>query len=158
MPKYPPIIRTVESFRLYATTRMLRYALVLVLAVLMPVAALQLLPPRAAPVPAPAAWQVPPMDWTTDSTYLVPHVLASASTGALPPPGPNQKRAGSCEPGVEEEISGGCWLATDKMPPCPLPRGGWVFFAHEGKCWLPVAHARGLPTTGDTTRVNIAGE
>jgi hypothetical protein len=71
----------------------------------------------------------------------IPFDLMRASyRSALPKPAVNQKRAGECVEGVEVELNGGCWMATDKTPPCPAPKGGWVFYAHEGKCWVPVAH------------------
>jgi hypothetical protein len=99
---------------------------------------------------------VPSLEWTTDASVFAPSMLASAYRGALPNPGPNQKRSGECEEDVEVEINGGCWLATDKVPPCPAKKGGWVFYAHEGKCWVPVAKAARMPSSGTPHPVSIA--
>jgi len=77
------------------------------------------------------------------------YALASVLPGRLPNPGPNQKRAGQCIEGLEVEINGGCWVATDKKPPCPPPRGGYTLYEHEGKCWMPMARAARTPTSGE---------
>jgi hypothetical protein len=139
----------VERLNVVVTRRMLGYGVLLVLAVLVPVGARTVFPPVLPPAPVPLP--VPPLEWTTDGRTGPPSALAG-----LPAPGPNQKRAGTCTDGVEEEINGGCWLATDKEPPCPRARGGWVFFEHDGKCWVPVARAAPVPTTGGSVPVTLA--
>jgi hypothetical protein len=99
--------------------------------------------PRPAPVP-----QVP---LQASSVGAVPQVIASVMQGGLPPPGPNQKTAEDCNPDHFEVHNGGCWLATEKKPPCP--RGQWE---HEKRCWFPVAHAARTPTSGEPHRVPVA--
>lgn len=95
-------------------------------------------PPRHMP-PSP----VEPQAFTTDSG--VPWRALDAVQGGIPSPGPNQKRTGQCdEERSEVEINGGCWVKTEKPRPCP-PGKQWE---HEGRCWLPVAHAKQLPQSG----------
>jgi hypothetical protein len=107
---------------------------------------------RAEPSPV---VQLPHLDTTP---AMIPFDLMRGTLGALPAPAPNQRKAGQCVQGIEVEINGGCWMATDKRPPCPEPRGGWAFYAHEGKCWVPVANTPRVPTSGGSQQAGVAGE
>jgi hypothetical protein len=83
--------------------------------------------------------------WTTD-VHMDP---VPDSSDEAPRPRKNQKRA-PCTAGLEREVSGVCWLATEHMPPkCPPQT-----VAYEGKCLLPVATPRPVPTSmgGGTAR------
>lgn len=101
------------------------------------------------PLPAP----VPQVPLQTASVGAVPHVLASVTVGRLPPPGPNQKRSGQCdEEQAQVELNGGCWVATERPPPCPRGK----LWEHEGKCWTPVAVLPREPTSGDARYGNVA--
>lgn len=67
----------------------------------------------------------------------------------------NQKRAADCDPDrAQVVIDGGCWVKTDKPPPCPKGK----LWEHEGKCWFPVAYGKPVPTTGEIRPGNVAGE
>jgi hypothetical protein len=78
--------------------------------------------------------------WPTD-VNLDP---VAARPGEAPRPVPNQKRA-PCTAGLETELSGACWLELAKKPPnCP-PQA----VAYEGRCLLPVAVPRPVPSTVD---------
>jgi hypothetical protein len=78
--------------------------------------------------------------WATD-VHVDPVPVRS---GDAPRPVPNQKRA-PCAAGLEREVSGVCWLATEHVPPkCP-PRT----IPYDGKCLLPVARPRPVPTSVD---------
>ncbi len=104
--------------------------------------------PPTGPVPAP----VPQVPLLSSAPAAFP-VLARALPGALPPPGPNQLRAGKCNKnGAEVELNGGCWLQTTTEPPCP--RG--IQWEHEGKCWRPVAPTARMPTTGEPSTQPVA--
>lgn len=105
----------------------------------------------AGPVlPSPLEPPVPLQEATTDGG--VPAV-ASIIFGRLPKPGPNQKRSGQCIAArAQVEINGGCWIKTETPLPCP---DGYQW-EHEGRCWLPVAHAAQTPTSGDVYPVNLA--
>lgn len=95
----------------------------------------------------------------TNTAAAIPFDLMRASfRSAIPRPAVNQKKAGECVEGVEVELNGGCWMATDKKPPCPPPSTGWQFYAHEGKCWVPVAHTPRPATSGGADRGGVAGE
>lgn len=107
---------------------------------------------RTEPTPA----VQPPTLNTTPA--MIPFDLLRGTLGTLPAPAPNQRKAGQCVAGFEVEINGGCWMATDKTPPCPEPRAGWVFYAHEGKCWVPVANTPRAPTSGGAQQAGVAGE
>jgi hypothetical protein len=118
-------------------------------AVVVGLAALVLVPAQLqhAPLPAP----MPQVPLQAASVGAVPHAFSSVIQGGLPPPGPNQKRAEECDLEHFEVHSGGCWLATEKKPPCP--RGQWE---HERRCWFPVAHAARVPTSGEPRPVPVA--
>lgn len=108
-------------------------------------------PKKAAPGPVePLEAPVPMQEWTTaDAGPLVLPLVA----GHLPPPGPNQLRAGKCDKDMsQEEINGGCWVATTKKPPCPTGKQ----WEHNGMCWLPVAPAKPSPTTGEPRTRGVA--
>lgn len=104
---------------------------------------------EAGPVPLPVP-QVP-LQETTPAGSLP--VLAAALPGSLPSPGPNQKRAGKCDQERSQvELAGGCWVKTDH--PLPCPRGKQ--WEHEGRCWLPVAEAKPVPTSGEGRPLGVA--
>jgi hypothetical protein len=106
-------------------------------------------PPPLAPLPAPVP-QVPLLA----STPAVLSVLAMVLPGTLPPPGPNQLRAGKCDKrAAQVELSGGCWVQTTTPPPCP----DGIQWLHEKRCWLPVAEAKPVPTTGEPRTATVAG-
>jgi hypothetical protein len=105
-------------------------------------------PSPAGPIPAPVP-QVPLLS----STPTPLAALSMALPGALPPPGPNQIRAGKCDKrAAQVEISGGCWVKTETPPPCPEG----IQWEHKGRCWLPVAEAKPVPTTGEPTPQPVA--
>lgn len=100
------------------------------------------------PVPAPVP-QVPLLASTPSAIHALTRVLP----GALPPPGPNQLRAGKCDSrAAAVEINGGCWLKTETLPPCPEG----IQWEHEKRCWLPVAEAKPVPTTGEPRVPGVA--
>lgn len=86
---------------------------------------------------------------TADAGPIIHIVL-----GKLPPPGPNQLRSGQCDPEqAQVEINGGCWLKTEKPPPCPRGK----LWEHEGRCWIPVAQAKPVPQSGEPRPRGVAG-
>lgn len=104
--------------------------------------------PPLAPVPAP----VPHVPLLSSTPAALP-VLTMVLPGTLPPPGPNQLRAGKCNArGAEVELNGGCWLKTETPPPCPEG----IQWEHEGRCWRPVALAKPVPTTGEPRPAPVA--
>lgn len=108
-------------------------------------------PGKPVAISPPTASTLPPQQWTTDA---VPGFVAAALTGALPSPGPNQKRSGQCVAKLAQvELNGGCWVETKTPPPCP---DGYQW-EHAGTCWLPVAHAMPVPTSGDVPPATVAG-
>ena len=113
-------------------------------AVVLGIGALVLVPAQLHSPGLPLPVPLPQVPLQAASVGAVPHVLASVTVGALPPPGPNQKRADDCNPEHFEVHSGGCWLETKKAPPCP--KGQWE---HERRCWFPVAEAARTPTSGE---------
>ncbi|MCY1083365.1 hypothetical protein [Archangium lansingense] len=78
--------------------------------------------------------------WATD-VHMDPVPVRS---GEAPRPVKNQKRA-PCAAGLEREVSGVCWIATEHAPPkCPPQT-----VAYGGKCLLPVATPRPVPASVD---------
>ncbi|WPB79254.1 hypothetical protein KYC5002_08860 [Archangium violaceum] len=78
--------------------------------------------------------------WVTD-VHLDP---VPVRAGEAPRPVPNQKRA-PCAAGLEREVSGVCWIATEHVPPkCPPQT-----ISYDGKCLLPVATPRPVPASVD---------
>lgn len=147
----PPMFSRTESIKVFATPKALRWGGSLLVLLLAPISAQRLLhpePQKIGPIPLP----VPAQEWTTEAqgTGVIPTFL-----GALPRPGPNQKRAGHCDPERSQvEIAGGCWVKTEHPRPCPEGKQ----WEHEGKCWLPVAEAKPVPQSGEPQMVNVAGE
>lgn len=145
-----------ESFVLLITRRMLAVLFVFAFALLIPTVgadlARELIPGLAAQAPAVRPLiPVPDLGYTTESGAR-PEVF-QVSSQIPDQPGPNQKRAGSCNPkAAQVEINGGCWVKTETPPPCPEG----VQWEHEGRCWLPVAPAARVPTSGGSMPVNIA--
>lgn len=151
MPKPPPS----ESFVLLVTRRMLLTLFVLAFAILIPTVGASLLreffPGLAvqARTAAPGSLEVPELGWTTEGSRGTIQVRSDIPEK----PGPNQKRAGNCDPQRSEvEIKGGCWVKTEHPLPCPIG----VQWEHEGRCWLPVAPAARGPTSGGSLPVSIA--
>jgi hypothetical protein len=109
--------------------------------------------PKGAPLEAgPAPLPVPQVPLLSSTPAALP-MLAMALPGKLPPPGPNQLRAGQCDPErAQVEINNGCWVRTETPPPCPKGKQ----WEHEGRCWLPVAEAKPVPTTGEPRTAGIA--
>ncbi|HYO68932.1 MAG TPA: hypothetical protein VEU33_22920 [Archangium sp.] len=78
--------------------------------------------------------------WVTD-VHVDP---VPVRAGEAPRPVPNQKRE-PCAAGLEREVSGVCWIATEHAPPkCPPQT-----VAYDGKCLLPVATPRPVPASVD---------
>jgi serine/threonine protein kinase len=116
--------------------------------------------PKPAPDPEPAPWLATPEElaqFATDggvaeealsavqdaSGTVLPAIL---SLGRSMPskPFPNQRRP-PCEPRVEKEIVGGCWIGPlgDERPPC-----GEKMFDWENRCYLVSYNPAPQPTSG----------
>lgn len=86
------------------------------------------------------------------ATVSVP--LLDLVQGNLPPPMPNQLRAGKCDPDrAEEPIEGGCWIRTKTRPtcatgqPCACPTGKQWYY--QGACYVPVMERASRPGVAD---------
>lgn len=102
-------------------------------------------PPMPLEAPVPLLESTPA---SLDGGAVLHMVLSS-----LPPPGPNQLRAGQCDPEqAQVTLNGGCWVQTQTPPPCPRGKQ----WEHEGHCWLPVAPAKPLPTSGGGSTQGVA--
>lgn len=152
--KPPPLFRPVESLRVVATPRLARWCFIILLSVLIPTGAQTLLMPKVNSLPrGPMPLPVPPLAETTEIHGWNP--LAEV-LNTIPPPGPNQKRAGKCNPkAAQVEINGGCWVKTETPRPCPE---GIQWEHEDGRCYLPVAEAKPVPQSGEPRLVNVAGE
>jgi hypothetical protein len=150
-PRQEPLTIALKGLRVVIPTA----ALVLLALVLAPGLAYLVLPGGASQAleKGPVPLLVPPVPLLSSAPMTLP-VLAMVLPGKLPPPGPNQLRAGKCNAkGAEVELSGGCWLQTTTPPPCPEG----IQWEHEGKCWRPVAEAKPVPTTGEPRSAGVAG-
>lgn len=105
--------------------------------------------PLAAPGPSPLPHPQVPLQV---STYA-PLALAVTALGRLPP-GVETQRKPPCDPDAEEAIGGWCWIPLD-VEKCPVEKG--KAFEHEGKCYLRALRAERPPTTGEPTRLPVAG-
>lgn len=104
-------------------------------------------------VPPPTPLEAPVPLLETTPTTDAGAIAARFIPGKLPPPGPNQLRAGKCDPEQSHvEINGGCWVKTERPPPCPRGKQ----WEHEGRCWLPVAPAKQLPQSGEPRPRGVA--
>lgn len=148
----PPMFSRSESIKVFATPKALRWGGSLLVLLLAPISAQRLLhpePPKAGPIPLP----VPAQEWTTEARGWAPMEVLF---GTIPRPGPNQKRAGKCNPkAAQVEINGGCWVQTTTPKPCPE---GIQWEHDDGRCYLPVAEAKPVPQSGEPHLVNVAGE
>lgn len=100
--------------------------------------------------PSPLEPAVPLLEASVDAG--VPG-FASIILGKLPKPGPNQRKAGECDPGRSQvAINGGCWVETTHPLPCPEGKQ----WEHEGRCYLPVGPTVRPPSAGDTSPLSIA--
>lgn len=150
--KPPPMFSRFESIKVFVTPRMRRDILIALVIFLAPASVDRVLrptPPATGPMPLP----VPAQEWTTEAKgwSSIPVLL-----GSIPKPGPNQKRAGKCNPkAAQVEINGGCWVKTETPRPCPE---GIQWEHEDGRCYLPVAEAKPVPQSGEPQMVNIAGE
>lgn len=153
-PYQPPLSAVVREILHVSATPFFARALVTIAALVVvgaPVAlstsgSTQPLPPP----PSPLDPTVPLLEASIDAG--VPG-FASILLGRLPKPGPNQKRAGECDPGRSQvELNGGCWVETTHPLPCPDGKQ----WEHEGRCYLPVGPTVRPPTTGDLPPLSIA--
>lgn len=151
-PRPPPMFSRSESIRLFMTPKMLRAVAAVLVLLIIPTGASTLLhpePPKAGPIPLP----VPVQEWTTEAKGWAPMQVLF---GTIPKPGPNQKKAGHCNPkAAQVEINGGCWVKTETPRPCPE---GVQWEHDDGRCYLPVAEAKPVPQSGEPRLVNVAGE
>lgn len=102
-----------------------------------------------APSPALPKDDLPVQQWAADA---IPHVLSSVAAGALPAPDPRQRKP-PCDPDLEREINGHCWIPVD-VKPCPK---GKAFLHDDGRCYAYALRAERLPTTGEPRPGNVAG-
>lgn len=138
--KLPPT----ELLRIAATPRMLATVVIVLLTVLIPATAANVVERIA-----PGALRERPVPYLSST----PEGHGKSTLTGLPKPGPNQRRAGDCDPDrAQVEINGGCWVKTETKPPCPEGKQ----WEHEGRCWLPVAPAAPVPTTGGAFPVTVA--
>lgn len=80
--------------------------------------------------------------WATDIQHSGP---GAAQLGAKVPWKPFEgQRKPPCEPRLQREVNGGCWVATEHKPPCP--EGTYEHAARY--CLLPVLAARDVPVSG----------
>lgn len=108
-------------------------------------------PQKPPPLPIPLEAPVPLLESTP--TADAGAFVARSVPGKLPAPGPNQRRAGQCDPEQSQvEVNGGCWVQTTHPPPCPMGKQ----WEHEGRCWLPVGHAKPIPRSGDPRPLGVA--
>lgn len=154
MPK-PPVR---EILRLAASPRMLRFLLVVLFAILIPTTGANLAREFLLPHPiAAVSVGVPALGWTVDGSRYSPP-LPAFIPGELPSPGPNQiKKPEECEPPAKFR-RGGCWIPiSDQEPPCDPPPGRQRrLWPDDDRCWLPVAHAQPVPTSGGSYPATIA--
>lgn len=88
-------------------------------------------------VPPPEMPPSPMPEWSggVPAGWMVPVSMAPVRLALdLPPrPFPDQKTRNCDEDQAEVKINGGCWVGTDRAPPC-----GEKMYEHKGKCYRPV--------------------
>jgi hypothetical protein len=152
IPKQPPMFSRFESVKVFMTPRTMKAATAILVLLIAPVQAGRFLRPEP-PARGPSPLPVPPLAETTEIAGWNP--LAEV-LNTIPPPGPNQKRSGKCNPkAAQVEINGGCWVKTETPRPCPE---GIQWEHDDGRCYLPVAEAKPVPQAAEPFRVNVAGE
>jgi len=106
-------------------------------------------PSRPSP-PPPIDGALPLQQWATDA---VPNVVSSVLMGTLPSPDPRQRKP-PCDPDVEREFSGYCWVALKVPPPCPKGKA----WEQDGACYAFALSPARLPSSGDFRPTGVAGE
>lgn len=145
-PPHPePVKAGLERFGVYGT----RWGAMAVIALV----ALWGAHTSAPPVPAQPAVDgaLPLQQWT--AAVNMSHFVASASKGAMPKPDPRQRKP-PCDPDVEREHGGYCWIPLGVPPPCPKGKA----WEKDGACLMPSVRAARVPTTGEIRPGNVAGE
>jgi hypothetical protein len=90
--------------------------------------------------PAPVLEEAPPETWATDGLEEDAGVVARNLPSK---PFEGQKRP-PCTPPREKEINGGCWLVIEGEVG---PDNCGIYYAHAGKCHVPVRQAKRPPTS-----------
>lgn len=116
---------------------------------------LWLLAAHGGKVPAPS--EPPPVDgalplqqWSVDTA---PRLLVSLLQGTLPKPDPRQRKP-PCDPDLEREFDGYCWVALRAMPPCPKGKA----WERDGGCYAFALPPARVPSSGEPHPSNVAGE
>jgi hypothetical protein len=105
-----------------------------------------------APLPSlPLTDAATPQQWTA-GVDVAPHMLAAAMVGKLPAPDPRQRKP-PCDPDLEREFDGWCWLALKVTPPCPKGKA----WEKDGACFAPSLNAARIPSTGQIQPGSVAG-
>jgi hypothetical protein len=154
IPPPPPRQLALSLFVKHLHLRVPQWVGLVALAVLVPSGAWMALgdsrsPSPVGPVPAPVP-QAPLQAWTSGAMPI--RALAVVAPGKLPPPLPSQKTVGCDDDLGEKALEGGCWMPTDKEPPCPK----WKLWEHEGRCWRPIPKSARAPTTGEPRTHSVA--
>lgn len=102
------------------------------------------------PPPPPVDGALPLQQWAVDIT---PRVLSALVTGALPRPDPRQRKP-PCDPDLEKEANGYCWIGLAVTPPCPKGKA-WEY---EGRCYAYALKVERTPSSGEPHPSNVAGE
>lgn len=102
-----------------------------------------------APLPGP---QVPLQTWAAGAAPG--QLLSAVAPGTLPSPLQNQKTS-KCDADLGEQmLRGGCWMPTDKKPPCPAGK----LWEYKDRCWRPIPRTALPPTTGEPPNMPVAGD
>lgn len=81
--------------------------------------------------------------WATDIQHSGP---GAARLGAKVPGKPFEgQRKPPCEPRLQKQVNGGCWVVLKAEPAPHCPEGS---FEHRGECLLPVLAAQDVPVSG----------
>jgi hypothetical protein len=97
-------------------------------------------------------------NWSINSTLPAFTALAQEALGALPPPIDGQRLPPACDPDLEREVKGACWVPVD-VKPCP-PGKAYVNDdgpRPDGKCYARAMRAERTPTSGEVRHAGVAG-
>lgn len=88
--------------------------------------------------------------WATDTASVLT-ALGTWVPGTLPPPDPRQRKP-PCDPDMELEAQGFCWVGLLVKPPCPEGKA----YEHRGACYGRSIRPERLPTTGEPKPTPLA--
>lgn len=95
--------------------------------------------------------------WAVGARVPVFAALGTVAIEELPAPSPRQRLKPNCDPDLERELRGACWVPVD-VKPCPRGKAYLNDKGPEadGKCYARGMRAEPVPTSGEPRSAGVA--